>query len=822
MTQSPPKASFSSRPPGPGTDGGRRITALAAGGSVFLLSITAVALWPRTYGTEATFVVNGGNVSNPTALAGRIEATLLERDELARVAIELPPELRSPDPIGRLRAGIRVQSRGALGYVVEFRGSEPQSVQRITNQLADRAVALVPKLTASPRDQAPAEALAARTRAVTEFLTAHPEVTLEAPSGKSASQDSGLEALRTEKRQIEQRLTTGATDNPYADPGQNPELLNRRLTELKNTIARREKALKEPRPGAPAAVSPDLVAQWRQLLADLAAAQSSASAPAAPSPVLSARVTARAPLPTSPLTPNRLVLSLVALLLSAAAAMVAYVLPRKPEPARRHGPRSTRGGTEPLLALAPGVSRSEPLRPRSSEPPNKPSDPSIPRTDSPPPIRSGSDAPGPIAVQRPVVLSGEAGPNNNSSSTAIVPARSHTAPGGLEAPSAQAISLANAALAAPPPAPAAPLFGSRPPPGAGSYSVSSSHPPPMDPRSAGGRTAVERLSPLHTARPPSQSPPPAARRGSSPSLPPEGGPQIMSRPPALDPDAEIWAARFEAPPPPEQPAQPAEPAGDSASEGESPRKRAGRWKTQVMGSMVPLEVMAAREARPPESDALESIRQPRQEPLARQAPSPASSTVVHHDVPMGWMPNIDTKTPEVLNLRDAVLQAASGQRLTLLVTGAARPERAQVASALGLALAEAGARALLLEADFDNPELHRALSLSTPPSAGFSQQLMARRHAKQHEPWVVVRCSANLQVLAEGRFRSPGLVASKEFERALAELREQHHIVLIHAPALSRPDDLRPLGPLAQGLVLVEPGKPSQLRLGEQPLRGLL
>src|SRR5687768_18609726 len=138
MTQSPPKASSSSRPPAAtgAVDGGRLITALAAGGSVLLLSVTAVLLWPRTYGTEATFVLDGGaRVDNPVALAGRIEAALLEREQLAGAAMELPPELRSPDPIGRLRAGIRVQSRGPLSYAVEFRGSDPQSVQRITNRL---------------------------------------------------------------------------------------------------------------------------------------------------------------------------------------------------------------------------------------------------------------------------------------------------------------------------------------------------------------------------------------------------------------------------------------------------------------------------------------------------------------------------------------------------------------------------------------------------------------------------------------------------------------------------------------------------------------
>ena len=233
MTQSPPKATASSRPPAAMShvDGGRRITALAAGGSVLLLSATAVALWPRTYGTTATFVLDGApQVGNPIVLAGRIEASLLEREGLAAIAMDLPPELRSPDPIGRLRAGIRVQSRGTLGFTVEFRGSDPQSVQRIANHLADRAVKVLPKVASSPVDNAPALALAERSRAVTEFLTAHPEITLEASPGKiNPAGDSGLDALRNEKRQIEQRLATGAPDNPYADKGEDPELLNRRL-----------------------------------------------------------------------------------------------------------------------------------------------------------------------------------------------------------------------------------------------------------------------------------------------------------------------------------------------------------------------------------------------------------------------------------------------------------------------------------------------------------------------------------------------------------------------------------------------------------------
>jgi Mrp family chromosome partitioning ATPase len=823
MTQSPPKASSSSRPPdAPGITGnGRLITSLAAGGSVLLLSSIAVIVWPRTYSTEATFVLDGApSIANPTALAGRIEAALLERQELAGVAMELPPELRSPDPIGRLRAGIRVQSHGALAYGVEFRGSGEQSVQRIANRLADRALVLLPGLAASPEDRAPAQALATRTRAVTEFLTAHPEMSLEATGGKPAgAADSGLEALRIEQRQIELRLATGAADNPYTDPGQTPEILNRRLAELKTTIARREKALREPHGGATAGVAPELVTKWRELLADLATAQAAATARNAAPPV-SGHMTARAPLPTSPLTPNRLVLSIVAVLLSAAAAMAAYALPRGAEPLRRKGqqPAPPKPSEPPPPQLTAG---SEPPPAKPSEPPTKPSEPPA-KPSEPPPRASGSEPPGPIAVQRTVVLSAPSGAKKAERK------RSKTSPGGMAAPDVEAPAVSPTALAttsASHPPPAAPLFGSRPPPGAGSYSVSSSHPPAAEPRGVAGRTSVERLSPLLTAHPPTHNVASTSRRGISPSPQAANAPQIVSLPPALDPDAEIWAARFETPPPPPPEAAPVpapepEPVPSKASDSSSSNKRAGRWKTQVMGSMVPLEVMEARERLP--QRALESVPPPSIEPVKRQAPSPTASTTIHQDMPLGWRPNLSTAPGEVAAVRDAILKHASGRRLTLLVTGAATSARAHVASALGLGVSEGGARVLLVEADFDSPGLHHALAFTTPPGAGFSQQLMARRQAKQPEPWVVMRCSDNLQVLAEGRFRSPGLVASREFEHAIQELREQHHVVIIHAPSFAKAEDLRPLGPLAQGVVIVQPGQSPKVQFGDDPLRELI
>jgi Mrp family chromosome partitioning ATPase len=827
---------------------------------VLLLSATAVALWPRTYGTTATFVVDGNaHVGNPVVLAGRIEAALLEREALASVAMELPPELRSPDPIGRLRAGIRVQSRGALGFAVEFRGSDPQSVQRIANRLADSAVQLLPRLASSQTDNAPSQALAERSRAVTEFLNAHPEITLEPAPGKpTPAGDSGLDALRNEKRQLEQRLAAGTSDNPYAEPGQDPELLNRRLTELKVTIARRETALKQPRPATPPAVAAELTAQWRNLLAELAAAQASANAPSA-QPAVTGHVTARAPLPSSPLTPNRLVLSIVAALLTVAAAMVAYVLPRKAElpskPKQRSAPPAPGSEAPPVGAPtqpgepAPGAlaqrSVTEPmaLPPRTDPPPGgnlargseRPlprSDPPPPKpaSDPPPPGRPGSEPPGPIAIQRTVVLSVNSGSGSSAPPPAVSPAkRSQTSPGGLQAPVDPGPSLAELA---PPPAPAnthappaAPLFGSRPPPGAGSYSVSSSHPPPIGPNIGTTRTSVERLSPLQSAHSPAQPSINNSRRPPEPIVTSAESPVIVSRPPALDPEAETWAARFDTLPPPAP-----ETADTEATEAaNAPRKRSGRWKTQVMGSMVPLEVAQAREERPPPSEEPDSFRarpahnaevMPAQVAPAAAAPARAAASMIHHDVPAGWRSNVNPDTPGIAPLRDAILKHVSTRRLTVTVTGAAGDVRAHTAAALSLSLAESGAKVLLIEADFDRPELHQTLPVTPPPGAGFSQQLRSQR--KPGQPWTVVRCTPNLQVLVEGRMRSPGLLTSGAFEGAIRELKDQHHVVVIHAPPLDRPGDLRPLADVAQAAVVAGPGMAPTIQFGDDALSALL
>ena len=198
----------------------------------------------------------------------------------------------------------------------------------------------------------------------------------------------------------------------------------------------------------------------------------------------------------------------------------------------------------------------------------------------------------------------------------------------------------------------------------------------------------------------------------------------------------------------------------------------------------------------------------------------ASASFIHHDVPPGWQTKVNADAPGIAHLRDAILKYVSARRLTVTVTGAGGDIRAQIAAALSFSLAASGAKVLLVEAEFDRPELHRTLPVTPPPGAGFSQQLRAQRQPGQ--PWAVVRCTPNLQVLVEGRMRSPGLLTSRAFHGAIQELRDQLHVVVIHAPPLDRPGDLRPLADVGQATVLARPGQLPVIEFGDGVLRDLL
>jgi Mrp family chromosome partitioning ATPase len=70
--------------------------------------------------------------------------------------------------------------------------------------------------------------------------------------------------------------------------------------------------------------------------------------------------------------------------------------------------------------------------------------------------------------------------------------------------------------------------------------------------------------------------------------------------------------------------------------------------------------------------------------------------------------------------------------------------------------------------------------------------------------------------------RSPGLLGSGDFERAIAELGEQHDVVVMHAPSLDKPTDLQIVDGLAQAAVLLTVKDAPTIQFGNNPLRGLL
>lgn len=240
--------------------------------------------------------------------------------------------------------------------------------------------------------------------------------------------------------------------------------------------------------------------------------------------------------------------------------------------------------------------------------------------------------------------------------------------------------------------------------------------------------------------------------------------------------------------------------------------------------MVPLDVVAARyhesedeaRAEPPVTRGRAESEPPRRE-------APPQANVRHQDVPYGWRPGLDGSDPNVTSLRDSVLSHGLSNHLSVVVSGlpGSKGGKARVAAGLALALAQAGASVLLVEADFDYPELHQALDVAAPVNAGFSQQLNARAQRHALAPWLVMRCSLNLHLLVEGRLRSPGLLLSGEFENAIFELRPGYQVLIISGPPTTTPTDLLALDHLAQAAIMANGKQPASIHFGQHSLRKL-
>src|SRR5690606_26187845 len=136
--------------------------------------------------------------------------------------------------------------------------------------------------------------------------------------------------LLAERAQVEtslQRLAKAPrtpSDNPYADPvpEEDKAQLERRLASINVAIANRKKAAEQRAERQPK-LDPAVNAEWLRLLNDIARAPEDP-----PKPAPRARFTAEltpAPLPTSPVKPDRPRVLLVGLLLGLATGIIAVV-----------------------------------------------------------------------------------------------------------------------------------------------------------------------------------------------------------------------------------------------------------------------------------------------------------------------------------------------------------------------------------------------------------------------------------------------------------------------------------------------------------------
>jgi len=200
-----------------------------------------------------------------------------------------------------------------------------------------------------------------------------------------------------------------------------------------------------------------------------------------------------------------------------------------------------------------------------------------------------------------------------------------------------------------------------------------------------------------------------------------------------------------------------------------------------------------------------------------EASAPAARVrIAKQPVRDGWMPDSSLDFRARRDLSDQLFPLAVERCFVVGVSAVndARKYKSRVAAELALALAEPRQqRVLLLEADFQWPDVHRTMRVEMPMALGFSQQL-SNRAEDRPAGWTVIECSPTLHVLAEGIMRSPGLILSVRFEESIQSLRTYYDIIVIDGPPASAEVDCRALAGVVDGAIIVSPtqGSPDLAR----------
>lgn len=154
------------------------------------------------------------------------------------------------------------------------------------------------------------------------------------------------------------------------------------------------------------------------------------------------------------------------------------------------------------------------------------------------------------------------------------------------------------------------------------------------------------------------------------------------------------------------------------------------------------------------------------------------------------------------NLRTNLQYAALGSKLRLVVVTAAGPEegKSTVTANLGVAMAQAGTRVLVVGADLRRPSLHRAFGVGH--HIGLVSVLLERMSLEEavqhHEP-------TGVDVLASGPLppNPAELLGSKRMTELLQQMAERWDTVLIDTPPAVALSDAALLAARSDGVLLV-------------------
>jgi hypothetical protein len=159
----------------------------------------------------------------------------------------------------------------------------------------------------------------------------------------------------------------------------------------------------------------------------------------------------------------------------------------------------------------------------------------------------------------------------------------------------------------------------------------------------------------------------------------------------------------------------------------------------------------------------------------------------------------------------SLLTAPKGSRNNLYISAVAIARRmAQVLPG----------QVVLVETDFETPNLAATLGVTLPRGRGFSEQLHARAWGGENGRWHLVNPGLGFDALFESRIRTPGLLWSDEFANAIATLRANYAVILLIAPNRITAVDHRALGDVTTGVYVIskEDDREAKTYLSRGPL----